>query len=126
MHRLAGAFLLCAAGLAVCVLIGGNHPVLLMVVLIFAAMGVQSTNPVSWALPSAFLTGTAAAGGIAMINAVGNLGGWFGPWGFGLVKDATGSDNIALLCLAAAPVISAIAVVVVGHDRRLERIPPRA
>ena len=79
-----------------------------------------------WAMPSALLTGAAAAGGIAMINAVGNLGGWIGPWVFGLVKDASGSDNIALLSLALAPVISAIAVLLAGHDRRLERIPPRA
>ena len=95
-----------------------------MVVLIFAAMGVQSTNPVFWALPSAFLTGTAAAGGIAMINAVGNLGGWLGPWVFG-VKDATGNNNIALLCLASAALIAAIAIVLAGHDRRLERMSPR-
>ena len=46
-----------------------------------------------------------------MINAIGNLGGWLGPWVFGLVKDATGSDNIALLCLASAPVVSAIVVI---------------
>ena len=45
---------------------------------------------------------------------------------FGLVKDATGSDNIALLSLALAPIISAIAVVLAGHDRRMERIPPHA
>jgi ACS family tartrate transporter-like MFS transporter len=42
------------------------------------------------------------------------------------VRDATGSDNIALFCLALAPVISAIAVITVGHDRRLEGMPPRA
>ena len=60
-----------------------------------------------------------------MINATGNLGGWFGPWIFGLVKDATGSDNIGLLCLALAPVIGAVAVNSVGHDRQLERISPR-
>ena len=67
------------------------------------------------------LTGAAAAGGIAMINAIGNLGGWLGPSVYGLVKDATGSTNLGLLCLAAAPLIAAIAVVAVGHDRRLER-----
>jgi nitrate/nitrite transporter NarK len=74
---------------------------------------------------SALLTGTAAAGGIAMINAVGGLGGWFGPSLFGFVKDMSGSDNIALLCLALAPVMSAILLVVVGQDRRMERIPTR-
>jgi hypothetical protein len=46
---------------------------------------------------------------------------------FGLIKDATGgSDLIALLAIGAAPVISAIILVTLGHDRRLERIPPKA
>jgi MFS family permease len=121
----AGAWLVCAAGLGACILIGPSHPILLMVSLTVAAMGSQSTNPVFWALPSALLTGAAAAGGIALINSIGNLGGWLGPWVFGLVKDATGSDNVALLCIALAPVISALAVIAAGHDRRLERIPPR-
>jgi nitrate/nitrite transporter NarK len=70
------------------------------------------------------LTGAAAAGGIAMIGAVGNLGGWLGPFVFGMIKDAS-SDTVALLFLASATVMSAICVLVVGHDRRLERIPPR-
>jgi MFS-type transporter involved in bile tolerance (Atg22 family) len=60
-----------------------------------------------------------------MINAVGSLGGWAGPWVFGLIKDATGSDNIGLFCIALAPVISAIALIMAGHDRRPERIPSR-
>ena len=97
-----------------------------MVALIFAVIGQWSASPVFWSLPSALLTGTAAAGGIAMINAIGNLGGWLGPWMFGLVKDATGSDNIALLCLALAPIDLRHRVIAAGHDRRLERIPPRA
>ena len=116
--------LLCSAGLAACVFIGVGHPAMMMVALICAVVGQQSISPVFWSLPSALLTGTAAAGGIAMINSIGNLGGFLGPWVFGLVKDATGSDNIALLCLAAGPLISAVAVIAVGHDRRLERIPP--
>jgi nitrate/nitrite transporter NarK len=96
------------------------------VALIFAIMGQQSISSPFWAMPSALLTGTAAAGGIAMINAVGGLGGWFGPSVFGLVKDASGSDNVALLCLALAPVISASCLLLAGHDRRMERIPPRS
>jgi MFS family permease len=119
----AGAWLLCAAGMAACVVIGAGHPVLVMVALILATMGQFACQPPFWALPSALLTGTAAAGGIAMINAIGQLGGWFGPSIYGLVKDVTGSDNSALLVLALAPVISAIAVLLAGHDRRLERIP---
>jgi MFS family permease len=120
-----GAWLMASAGLAACTVIGGGHPVVLMVALIFASMGQQACPPVFWAVPSALLTGAAAAGGIAMINAVGNLGGFLGPWVFGLVKDATGSDNTALLTLALTPLISIVALLLVGHDRRLERIPSR-
>jgi MFS family permease len=120
-----GACLLCSAGLAACIVIGAGHPVVLMIALCFAAMGQQSIGPCFWAVPTALLTGAAAAGGIAMINAVGNLGGFVGPWVFGLVKDSTGSDNVALLVLASATIVSALCVIAVGHDRRLERIPPR-
>jgi len=81
--------------------------------------------PTFWSLPSAMLTGVAAAGGLAMINAVGNLGGWLGPSVYGLVKDATGSADLGLLCLAVGPLVTAIAVVLAGHDRRLERMMER-
>jgi nitrate/nitrite transporter NarK len=80
---------------------------------------------VFWSIPSSMLTGAAAAGGLAMINSVGNLGGWLGPMVYGMVKDATGSTNIGLLCLAAAPVVSAIAILAAGHDPRLERLRVR-
>jgi nitrate/nitrite transporter NarK len=123
--HVAGACLVCALGLGACVFIGLGHPVLMMLALIVATMGQQCIPPTFWSLPTAMLSGTAAAGGIAMINAVGNLGGFVGPSVFGYVKDGTGSDTIALLCLAAAPVISAVVLLAVGHDRRLERIPGR-
>jgi ACS family tartrate transporter-like MFS transporter len=117
------SWLLAASGLAACTLIGVGHPIITMLALILAVMGQQSVPSIFWSIPSSLLTGTAAAGGIAMINAIGSMGGWLGPSVFGLVKDATGSDNIALLSLALAPVISSILLVLVGHDRRLERIP---
>jgi ACS family tartrate transporter-like MFS transporter len=123
--HVAGGYLLCALGLAAGVIIGVGHPVVSMIALTFAIMGLWSALSVFWSLPTALLTGTAAAGGIAMVNGVGMLGGWVGPWMFGVVKDATGSDNTALLCLALAPVISAIAVIVAGHGLRKERVPPR-
>jgi nitrate/nitrite transporter NarK len=72
------------------------------------------------------LSGTAAAGGIALINALGNLGGFFGPYVFGLVKDATGgSFTFGLMAIALGPIMSAILVLCLGHDRRLEHIPTR-
>ena len=123
--HVAGACFLAAAGLAACMLLQGR-PALMMVALIVAAMGQQSIAPTFWSLPTAMLSGTAAAGGIALINSVGNLGGFAGPYAFGLIHDASGSNTIALLALAVAPVISGIVIVVLGHDRRLERIPERA
>lgn len=120
--HVAASCLLCGIGLGACVLIGVDHPAITMVALCLAVMGQQCISPLFWSIPSAMLTGAAAAGGLAMINAIGNLGGWLGPSVFGLVKDATHSDALGLLCLAIAPIISAIAIVAVGHDRRLERM----
>jgi nitrate/nitrite transporter NarK len=93
-----------------------------MIALCVAMMGQQSLVPTFWSIPSAMLTGVAAAGGLAMINAVGNLGGWLGPSVYGIVKDATGKTDLALLCMALGPLITAIAVVTAGHDPRLERM----
>jgi ACS family tartrate transporter-like MFS transporter len=107
-----------------CNFIGAGHPVLLMVVLCIAVIGNQGFAPCFWSIPGTMLTGTAAAGGIAMINALGNLGGWAGPALYGVVRDATGSTNVALLFLAIGPLISGIVLVLVGHDRRLEQVSP--
>ena len=55
------------------------HPIASFVGLCLAQAGMMSMLPVFWTLPTAFLTGAAAAGGIAMINSVGNIGGFLGP-----------------------------------------------
>jgi ACS family tartrate transporter-like MFS transporter len=72
-----------------------------------AAMGFYGSKGPFWAMPSMFLTGTAAAASIAWINSIGNLGGFFGPWYVGVMKDVTGSYagglyGLALLCLGSA------------------------
>ena len=123
--HVAGAALVAAGGLAVTVVIGVGYPIITMAALCVAMMGQQALVPTFWSLPSAMLTGVAAAGGLAMINSVGNLGGWFGPSIYGFVRDATGSSDIGLLCLAVGPLITAIAVVLAGHDPRLERMRER-
>ncbi len=103
-----------------------TDPILTMTMLVIASMGGSSTGPTFWTLPTAMLSGTAAAGGIALINALGNLGGFFGPFVFGLIKDATGGSFIAaLIVLALGPIMSASLVLMLGHDRRLEHIPQR-
>jgi ACS family tartrate transporter-like MFS transporter len=75
-------------------------PVLAMVALTAAAVGIYAAIPTSWTLPTAFLTGTAAAGGIALINSVGNLGGFAGPYLMGWLKERTGDYGLGLLVLA--------------------------
>lgn len=79
-----------------------NNPGLAMAALTLAFVGIKSTLGPFWALGTACLTGTAAAGGIALINSVGNLGGFFGPYIVGIILDRTQSNLIALLFLGSA------------------------
>lgn len=65
-----------------------------------AAIGFYGSKGPFWAMPPMFLTGTAAAASIAWINSIGNLGGFFGPWYVGVMKDATGSFAGGLYGLA--------------------------
>ena len=63
-----------------------------------------------------FLRGTAAAGGVALVNAVGNIGGFVGPTIVGYARDATGSFAAGLWVLAAALVVGAVAVLALPAD----------
>jgi ACS family tartrate transporter-like MFS transporter len=78
-----------------------------MVGLSIATFGFYGSKGPFWAMPPMFLTGTAAAASIAWINSIGNLGGFFGPWYVGVVKDWSGSYAGGLYGLAFLCVISA-------------------
>jgi MFS transporter, ACS family, tartrate transporter len=80
-----------------------------------AIVGIYGTRPTFWPLPSIFLSGTAAAGGIALINSVGNLGGYLGPSIVGWIRESTDSFEIALYCLAAFA-LAAGAVVFIAKE----------
>ena len=73
-----------------------------------AAVGFYGSKGPFWAMPPMFLTGTAAAAAIAWINSIGNLGGFFGPWYVGIMKDATGSFSGGLYGLALLGLIAAL------------------
>jgi ACS family tartrate transporter-like MFS transporter len=75
-------------------------PLLATAALSLAAIGFTSALGPFWTLPTTVLSGTAAAGGIALINSLGNLAGFAGPYLVGLVKDATGGYAGALLAFA--------------------------
>lgn len=123
LHAAAACFLN-FAGLAVCVFL--KDPTLLMVAIILGQMGQSAIAPTFWTLPTAMLSGTAAAAGIALINAVGNLGGFLGPYLMGVIKDATGNFNLGLLAIAMGALMSTAILVALGHDRRLEEVPDAA
>jgi ACS family tartrate transporter-like MFS transporter len=78
-----------------------------------AAFGVWSTLGPFWTFPPRFLIGPAAAGGIALINSVGNVGGFVGPYLLGYVRERTGSFASGLLVLAASLVMTAVLALLV-------------
>jgi ACS family tartrate transporter-like MFS transporter len=101
---LAGCTLVMAAG---CVGVGmGGGASVLMVSLALIVIGFYGMQGPFWALPASFLTGEAAAGGLAMITMLGIFGGFLGPYGLGLVKDLTGSYRVAMLALGVLSALS--------------------
>jgi D-galactonate transporter len=79
-----------------------SSPLQSFVALTVATCGVMAAVSCFWSLPTAFLSGTAAAGGIAAINSIGNLAGYVSPFVVGHVRDATGSMSAALIVLASS------------------------
>jgi MFS transporter, ACS family, tartrate transporter len=103
-----------------------TDPMITMVVLTVAAIGVFCTFGVFWTLPTAWLSGTAAAGAIALINSIGNLAGFAGPYLIGWVKETTGSTSTGLLVLALLPLLGGLLVFVGGHESKAEFAGERA
>ncbi len=95
--------------------------------LCISTAGFYGTKGPFWAMPSMMLTGTAAAAGIAWINSVGNVGGFFGPAIVGWLKDVTGSYSGGLYGLAAFTLMSAITAAFGLHiPRRVARVSAEA
>ena len=122
-RRFHTAFPLCVAAAGIGISTALDDPTMKMVALSIAGFGIFGCLPVFWTLPTAFLSGPAAAGGIAIINSIGNLAGFAGPFVMGRIKDVTGSYTGGLLSLAAAGFMAAIIVLAIGHDHSLERAP---
>jgi MFS transporter, ACS family, tartrate transporter len=82
--------------------------------------GTLAMLPIFWTLPSAILRGAAAAAGLALINAIGNLGSFAGPYLVGWIKEASGSFTWGLLTVAAGVLLSGIIALLVRHDLQAE------
>jgi ACS family tartrate transporter-like MFS transporter len=104
--HLAIAALVGSAGLAASAMF--TDPVTSFAALCVAAIGIWSMFGVFWALPADFLSGTAAASGFALINSIGTLGGFTGPFLVGFVRERTGTFAASLLVLAAFVLVAAL------------------
>jgi MFS transporter, ACS family, tartrate transporter len=107
---------LCIAGSTVV-----DNPVGKMILFSLAGFGIYGAQPCFWALPTTFLSGPAAAAGIAAVNSLGNLSGFFGPYVMGRIKDATGTYTIGLLAIATLLGFSMLVGLSLTHDRQLEK-----
>ena len=76
-----------------------------------ATVGIWVSNTVAWTLPSKYLAGAALASGIALINSLGNLGGFFGPFVVGWIRQVSGGYQAALLVLGACLAIDGLIVI---------------
>jgi MFS transporter, ACS family, tartrate transporter len=101
-----------------------DDPVGKMLLLTLAGFGIFGVLPVFWTLPTNFLAGAAAASGIAAVNSLGNLSGFFGPYAMGKIKDSTGSYTIGLLAIACVVGFAMLVALSLSHDQQLENVGP--
>jgi MFS transporter, ACS family, tartrate transporter len=110
----AGGLLIACAGLLVLAWTADGSVVVSIAALTMVTVGVLSSLATFWSIPTAFLSGTAAAAGIAWINSVGNLGGHVGPDLIGRVRTISGgSSDAAFLALAGLALVGALTVVAI-------------
>jgi nitrate/nitrite transporter NarK len=119
-RHVTACLLVAAAAFAISTVVSPVAAIGALAVGLFFLLGVHG---VFWTMRAALLGGTAAAAGIAMINSIGNLGGFGGPYFVGLLKDATGSTDGGLIGLAAILVIGSFVATRVVHDPERERAP---
>jgi MFS family permease len=118
--------LIAAAGLVITGVAGKDHLIISMIAITMTCAGCLAVVSCFWSLPTAILTGTAAAGGIALINSFGNLGGYYGPKWIGVIKDKLGDPANALFILAGFLVLCAVLTLTVFKARQVSAAHPVA
>ncbi|MBX7200382.1 MAG: MFS transporter [Rhodospirillaceae bacterium] len=97
-----------------------DAPAVAFLALAASAVTVYVALPQFWTLPTAVLGSATAAAGIALVNAVGNIGGYVGPVIVGVLKDMTGSYAPGLTAMGGFAILSGILALAMGHDGRTE------
>jgi nitrate/nitrite transporter NarK len=114
-----GGLLLAIGGMIGLALVGKGNVVVSLTALSMVTVGILSWVATFWSLPTSFLSGTAAAAGIAWINSVGNLGGHFGPDLIGRIRTATGgSSEAAFFTLAAVALIGVFIILLLPRTQK--------
>ena len=106
--------------MAACLLIASlvHSSLMIFLALSLVVVGALALQGPFWVLPSTWLGGAAAAGGIAFINAIGTGGGgFFGPYVLGLMRQSTGGFSAGMAVLAVAPGLSAVVVLLLGRAK---------
>jgi MFS family permease len=114
---LALAITITAVGLGGAAAVGPNFAAIALIGV--AAIGTYGCKAPFWPLPSMFLTGSAAAAGIGLISAIGNLGGFIGPYLTGWARDATGGYAAGLYLLAGLAIAGALVAALVNTPSHL-------
>jgi len=115
-----------AVGLVGCALL--RQPVLAIIALAFVPLGHCASYGPFWSMPTQFLTGPAAAAGIALVTMIANIGGFAGPALIGVMKTQTGTHAGAFLLLGGLAVIASFLALTVGpaQARNSEQTPKAA
>jgi nitrate/nitrite transporter NarK len=94
-----------------------QDPVGRVAALSFALAGTLSFAGVFWTIPSGFLSGASAAGGLAAISAVGIIGGFVSPWFIGYLRDVTGEFRWGMGVVGVIAIVAALALYLLGRNR---------
>jgi nitrate/nitrite transporter NarK len=99
-----------SVSLLVIALMLGQSALVVLIALTLAIVGTMSAIPVFWQMPNRFLSGTAAAAGVALINSIANLAGFGAPWMLGVIKTNTGTLAPGLLIVAAVEICATLLI----------------
>jgi ACS family tartrate transporter-like MFS transporter len=115
-----------AASVGLVLAAGVNSMVGLIAALTLVNIGISCAKPPLWSMPTTFLSGAAAATGIATINAIGNMGGFVGPAMIGWLKDRTGSFSGGLYFVAGLLLLSAVLTLILSRYRTADAVSAKA
>jgi len=105
-------------GISIPIALFMNSPALTIFVIAITASSIFAILPNFWTLPTQFLTGAAAAAGVALINTIGNIGGFAAPYVTGAVHDWTGGYEMPMFIVGGFMILSAVLMVLLARNGR--------